>query len=380
MKKTLSALMMALLTLFTVSCLSLSQAAATPLVIGGKNFTEQLLLSNMTAQYLQAQGYQVALKNGLGSTLMRSALVSRQLDIVWEYTGTSLIVYNHVVDKLDAAQTYARVKQLDASIGLVWLNQSALNNTYAFAMPRQLAEDNNIRTLSDLSRLISQRQAAGTWSGIGIDFEFGSRPDGLLPMQQLYGFQLKRSDIKQMDPGLVYTALRNRQLLAGLTYSSDGRIKGFDLTLLEDNLAYFAPYKATPVVRAEVLAMYPRLADQLNALSAAIDTEKMSELNKRVDIDQEPISKVANDFLLQQGLLSVGGNAATPQVPANTEAPTAPTATSRLQTSDDPGKDSSIDSSIDSSTNPRTNSSIDSSTDSRTEGNNDNDHTTRSAP
>jgi len=315
MKKILSSL----LTLCALIGLSMTAAVAMPLVIGGKNFTEQLLISTMTAQYLQAQGYEVALKNGLGSTLMRSALESRQLDIVWEYTGTSLIVYNHVEDKLDATDTYARVKVLDARIGLVWLNESALNNTYALAMPREVAEANNVRTLSDLGRLIRQRQATGPWSGVGVDFEFGSRPDGLLPMQRLYGFKLKRSEIKQMDPGLVYTALRNRQLLAGLTYSSDGRIKGFDLVLLEDDLGYFAPYKATPVVRADVLAQHPQLADQLNRLSAVIDTPKMSELNKRVDIDQEPISQVAHDFLQQQGLLSAVASA--PDVPATSVVP-----------------------------------------------------------
>lgn len=328
MKKIISSLLM----LCTWTCLSMPQAAATPLVIGGKNFTEQLLISTMTAQYLRALGYEVQLKNGLGSTLMRNALESRQLDIVWEYTGTSLIVYNHVDDKLDAAQTYARVKALDARVGLVWLNESALNNTYAFAMPRQLAEDSNIRTLSDLAGLIRQRQAAGPWLGIGFDFEFGSRPDGLVPMQLLYGFQLQRSEIKQLDPGLIYTALRKRQLLAGLTYSSDGRIKDFDLTLLEDNLGYFAPYKATPVVRAEVLVQHPQLADQLNALSAVIDTEKMRELNKRVDIDQEPIHKVAHDFLQQQGVL--------PAAASNLDRPAEPLAVAVPAINDDSSNDS----------------------------------------
>lgn len=282
-----------------------AQAQSARLVVGGKNFTEQLILSDMTAQYLRAQGYDVELKNGLGSTLLRKAQESGQLDIVWEYTGTSLIVYNHINEKLDAADTYARVKELDARIGLVWLNESALNNTYAFAMPQQLADEQNIHTLEDLAQHINaeQQREGGKSDLIGVDYEFASRPDGLEPMQQLYGFQLERSQVKQMDPGLVYTALRNQQLYAGLTYSSDGRIKGFNLKLLEDNKGYFAPYKAVPVVRQEVLAQNPKLAEQLNALSAVIDTDKMTELNKRVDIDQEPIRKVVSDFLQQQGLI-----------------------------------------------------------------------------
>ena len=265
----------------------------------------------MTTKYLQSKGYDVELKNGLGSTLMRAALESKQLDIVWEYTGTSLIVFNHVEEKLDAADAYQRVKELDEKIGLIWLNESALNNTYAFAMPQKQAQELNIATLEDLAQRIRQDQQETLQNGapeskphlFGVDYEFASRPDGLGPLQQLYDFQLERSEVKQMDPGLVYTALRNEQLFAGLTYSSDGRIKAFDLRLLEDNKGFFAPYKATPVVRQEILTQNPQLAEQLNALSAVIDTEKMTELNKSVDIDQQPIDKVVTQFLQQQGLI-----------------------------------------------------------------------------
>lgn len=280
-------------------------ASAGTLVVGGKNFTEQLLLSSMTAQYLRSKGYEVELKNGLGSTLMRTAQESGQLDVVWEYTGTSLIVYNHVDAKLDEAASYALVKQLDDQLGLVWLDESGLNNTYAFAMSQQLADELHINTLDDLAAYFrrSRQQGDSEEHLVGVDYEFASRPDGLGPMQQLYDFELDRSELRQMDSGLVYTALRNQQLFAGLTYSSDGRIKGFGLKLLEDNKGYFAAYKATPVVRKEVLEQNPQLASQLNALAAVIDTEKMTELNRRVDIGQEPVSQVVADFLQQQGLL-----------------------------------------------------------------------------
>jgi len=279
-------------------------AQAQNLVIGGKNFTEQLLLSDMTAQYLRAKGYDTELKNGLGTTLMRSALESGQLDIVWDYTGTALIVYNHIEDKLDPEQIYQKVKELDAPRGLTWLNESGLNNTYAFAMPRKLAEQYGIHTLQDLAdRINADERDGGKPHLMGVDYEFASRPDGLGPMQALYGFKLDRSEVKQMDPGLVYTALKNEQLFVGLTYASDGRIKGFDLQLLEDDKGYFAAYKATPLVRQDILEKNPQLAAQLNELAAKIDTATMTELNKRVDIDQEPVAKVAADFLKQAGLI-----------------------------------------------------------------------------
>ena len=235
---------------------------------------------------------------------MRSALESGQIDIVWDYTGTALIVYNHIEDKLDPDQIYQKVKELDAPRGLTWLNQSELNNTYAFAMPRDVAEKYHIHSLQDLANRINEDDKDGNKQHLlGVDYEFASRPDGLGPMQALYGFKLGRSEVKQMDPGLVYTALKNEQLFVGLTYASDGRIKGFDLQLLEDDKGYFAAYKATPVVRQEILDKNPKLAEQLNALAAKIDTATMTELNKRVDIDQEPVAKVAADFLKQAGLI-----------------------------------------------------------------------------
>lgn len=283
----------------------MAPAGANDLVVGGKNFTEQLILSSMTQQYLSAKGYTVDLKNGLGTTIMRQALESGQIDIVWDYTGTALIVYNKIDEKLDQDQSYERVKQLDAPRNLIWLKPSGLNNTYALAVPEQRAEEEGLNTIEDLANKVKQshQQDPDKKYLMGVDFEFASRPDGLEPLQALYGFTLDRSEVKQMDPGLVYTALHNDQLNVGLTYSSDGRVQGFKLRLLEDNKGFFPFYSATPIVRKEILDANPQLAEQLNTLSARIDTAKMAEMNKKVDIDQLPIAQVAADFLRAEGLL-----------------------------------------------------------------------------
>ncbi|VVD95969.1 Osmoprotectant-binding protein OsmX [Pandoraea morbifera] len=274
-------------------------AGAATLTIGGKNFTEQLILSEMTAQYLRSKGYDVELKNGLGSVVMRQGMESHQLDIVWEYTGTSLIVYNKVTEKLDPQQTYERVKALDGKIGLVWLNPSTLNNTYAFAMPGKIAREEGVETVSQLV----ERFRADPKMQFAFDMEFVGRSDGLEPMEKLYGFHLERRNIKQMDPGLVYTALKNEQIDAGLVYTSDGRNKGFDLKVLADDKGFFPAYAATPVVRQEVLDANPKLADELNALSAKINDENMRDMNAKVDIDHQAVSRVASDFLKQEGLV-----------------------------------------------------------------------------
>ncbi|VVE89800.1 glycine betaine ABC transporter substrate-binding protein [Pandoraea bronchicola] len=303
--RTLAGMMPRWMRLLGAACLALGVIAASAtahaatLTIGGKNFTEQLILSEMTAQYLRSKGYDVELKNGLGSVVMRQGMESHQLDIVWEYTGTSLIVYNKITEKLDPEQTYARVKDLDGRIGIVWLNPSALNNTYAFAMPGKIAREAGIETVSQLI----DRFRANPKMQFAFDMEFVGRSDGLEPMEQLYDFHLERPNIKQMDPGLVYTALRNEQIDAGLVYTSDGRNKGFDLKVLTDDRGFFPAYAATPVVRKEVLDANPKLADELNALSAKINSENMSDMNAKVDIDHRAVSRVASDFLKQEGLV-----------------------------------------------------------------------------
>ena len=300
-----SLLAIALSVLTILGLVAGTSAAAATLTVGGKNFTEQLILSTMTQQYLQSKGYDVELKNGLGSTIMRQAIESGQLDIMWEYTGGSLIVVHKVFDKLDSEQSYERIKKLDAAMHLIWLAPSRLNNTYALAVPAKRAEEDGLKTIEDLANKIAadNTQNPNEKHLFGVDFEFASRPDGLGPMSALYGLNFDRSEVKQMDPGLVYTALRNDQLFVGLTYASDGRIEGFNLKLLEDNKHFFPFYTAAPVVREEVLAANPKLAEQLNALSSKIDTRKMAEMNKKVDIDQQPIKQVAEDFLRAEGLL-----------------------------------------------------------------------------
>ena len=114
-------------------------ANAATLVLGGKNFTEQYVLTEITSQYLSAKGYTIDARTGLGSTLLRSAQENGQIDMVWEYTGTAAIVYNKITEKLDPKTMYERVKALDAKRGLVWLDASPLNNTYALGLPQEEA-------------------------------------------------------------------------------------------------------------------------------------------------------------------------------------------------------------------------------------------------
>jgi osmoprotectant transport system substrate-binding protein len=291
---------------FLLSCILLcagfAQAADKPLIrIGARVFTEQTLLAEITSQYLRAKGYDVQVTGGLGSNLARSAHESGQLDMLWEYTGVSLVAYNHVTEKLDSEQSYARVKELDDKKGLVWLTPSKFSNTYALALPKNVADAYpQINTISDLNRVL--RDEAKTNHLVALDTEFANRSDGLDGMVKLYGMNLTRKNIRQMDAGLVYTALRNGQVFAGLVYTTDGRLNAFKLKLLEDDKHYFPDYTAAPVVRQAYLDAHPQLAGQLKPLAELFDDDTMRQLNARVDVDHESPSAVAADFLRQHPL------------------------------------------------------------------------------
>ena len=283
----------------TVLALSTAAAMAQQIVVGGKNFTEQQLMSEMTSQLLRAKGFTVDKRAGLGTAALRAAQEAGQIDLYWEYTGTSLITFNKIKDKLDSAATYAKVKELDAQKGLVWLNPSKANNTYAFAMRKKEAEEKGIKSISELGA----KEKAGAKLKFASNAEFYARPDGLKPLQEAYGFEFGRDNIVRMDTGLVYQALRDSQVDVGLVFATDGRIPAFNFVVLRDDKGFFPTYAMTPVVRKETLDKNPKLADALNALSAKLDDSVMARLNASVDVDKKTIEQVSTDFLKSAGLI-----------------------------------------------------------------------------
>ncbi|MDH2421740.1 glycine betaine ABC transporter substrate-binding protein [Cobetia amphilecti] len=292
--------MKTLTTLLTGAALaaSLSTAQADEIVVGGKNFTEQQILASMTGQYLEGLGYEVEERSGMGSAVLRQAQENGQIDLYWEYTGTSLINYNDVSERLSPEDTYARVKELDAEKGLVWLEPSAANNTYALAMREADAQERGIASLSDLAQAVNDDKGLS----FALNAEFYARDDGWRPLQKAYDFRVGRADVKRMDSGLVYQALRDGQVDVGLVFATDGRIPAFDFTVLEDDKGYFPAYALTPVVREESLKANPELESQMNALSAELNDDTMASLNAQVDVEKKSIEQVAEDFLKEHGL------------------------------------------------------------------------------
>lgn len=273
--------------------------AAAEIVVGGKDFTEQFILAEMTRQLLAAKGYDVEKSDGMGTTVVRAALENGAVDLYWEYTGTSLVTFNKVTEMLSPEETYERVKALDGERGLVWLAPSKANNTYALAIRKDNPKTDGMATLSDLAAAYNDDKAVV----MATTAEFPKREDGLIGLQKSYGFEAGRANIKPMEIGLVYNALANGDVDVSVVGATDGRIAAMDLVLLQDDKNFFPNYALVPVVRADTLEQHPELREILESLSTRLDDATMQRLNGQVDVDRKSVEEVAADYLQEQGLL-----------------------------------------------------------------------------
>jgi osmoprotectant transport system substrate-binding protein len=278
-------------------------AAEKKLVVGSKNFTEQQILGQIMIQLLQAKGFTCEDKTGLGGTLVaRKALENGQIDIYMEYTGTALVTMLKEKKIItDPKECYAFVKKADLERnGLVWLPYMPFNNTYCLMMRKEEAAAKGIKTLSDLSAYVKANPDAIRF---GTGPEFYARPDGYRPLQKKYDFKFPRDKIIKMDDGLLYKAVKDGQVDVGMGFATDGRIKGFDLVALEDDLNYFPVYNPAPVVRQETAKQFPELESIFAALAEKLDTKTMTDLNYAVDGEHKSVEDVAHEWLKSVGLI-----------------------------------------------------------------------------
>jgi osmoprotectant transport system substrate-binding protein len=292
--------LMMLTAALAMAALGMGGATGQTIVVGGKAFTEQQIMTAMTVSLLKAKGFTPERKAGMGSAAVRSALENGQIDVYWEYTGTGLGVFNKITDKFDSADAaYRKIKEVDGAKGIVWLNMSPVNNTYGIAMNKDDAQKRGIATVSDLAKAIN----GGAKLTFASNAEFYARPDGLPGWQKAYGFEFERDNVKRMDTGLTYSALKDRQVDTAVVFATDGRIPAFNFVVLKDDKNYAAPYNLTPVVRKEILDKYPKIADPLNALAAKLNDDTMAKLNASVDVDKKSVEDVADGFLKANGLI-----------------------------------------------------------------------------
>ena len=268
--------------------------------VGGKNFTEQLLMAEMTSMLLEDRGFDVTTRDGMGSTVLRKAQVNGQVDVYWEYTGTSLITYNKMSPKgLTPKETLRKVRKADKKKGLVWLQCSNANNTYALAVRKGDDKTSDIRTFSGLAAAYGEGRDLKLAAGP----EFAHREDGLPGVEETYDFDVSRSNLKMMELGLTYSALKEGQVDVGVVFATDGRIAAFNFRTLEDDKGFFPNYALCPVVRKDTLKKHPDVKKPLEKLASMLDDETMRSLNKKVDVDKTEVSEVAENFLKEQGLI-----------------------------------------------------------------------------
>ena len=296
--------LLALILVFCFLMIPVTAAAADKqLVVGSKQFTEQVILGKMMIVLLEANGFTCDDKTGLGGTMVaRKALEAGQIDLYMEYTGTGLMTFlKHKTPITDPMECYDVVKKEDLEKnGLVWLPMMSFNNTYCLMMRRDDANKKGITTISDLSAYVKEHPKDVAF---GLNAEFYARPDGYKPLQKKYDFKFPANKIKKMDSGLVYKALKDGEVEVSMGFATDGRIAGFDFVVLEDDLKYFPVYNPAPVLKKETAEKYPELSGLFAKLGEKLNTEEMTQLNYSVDIEHKDARQAASDWLKANGLI-----------------------------------------------------------------------------
>jgi osmoprotectant transport system substrate-binding protein len=269
-------------------------------VIGGKDFTEQLILSKITAIYLKEKGYDVEEVGSMGSAVVRTALENEQIDVYWEYTGTALVVYQKQEVETDSDIAYQKVKEIDKENNIIWLDKAEFNNTYAILMQQEKANELGIKSITDLAQYVNENQDQLKCAS---NAEFYAREDGIKGLEKHYGFEFPSSNVVRMDSGLLYNALKDGQVDVSVGFATDGRIPGFNLVALEDDKSFFPAYNGVPVVRQEVLEQNEGLAELLNEVANRLDSETMMNLNYSVDVEHKDIALIAREWLASQELI-----------------------------------------------------------------------------
>ncbi len=284
--------------IFVAGGVHLSKERKNTIVIGSKNYTEQLILGNLLSNMIEEYSdLKVVRKLNLGGTQVAfSALREGSIDGYVEYTGTALVnILNMDVDA-SPDEVYELVKEeYDRRYGLTWLKPIGFNNTYTISVRQDTADRYQLKSISDLTAVSSDLVC-------GTTMEFSNRPDGLAGLGETYGLKFK--DVKAVDGSLRYTALMSGESDVIDAFATDGLLKKYDLVVLEDDKKFFPPYFAVPLFRNETLEKHPELIAIMERLSGVLDDDSMRELNYRVDELRETPESVARDFLIQNHFIS----------------------------------------------------------------------------
>ncbi|CAN5920462.1 glycine betaine ABC transporter substrate-binding protein [soil metagenome] len=270
--------------------------------VGSKEFTEQRIVGQIAVAALEAAGASVTDQTGLsGTEVVRGALTGGEVDMYWEYTGTGWITILQNDEPLEGADAYyEEVRSADEENGIVWLEPSEVNNTYAF-FTNPAAVDLDVTSISDLAAVAEESPDQAT---LCAATEFITRPDGLPGVEETYGFEF--SDVVEADLSLaVQSAIDGEQCTVGEIFQTDPQIAANELNVLEDDLEFFPAYNLAMTIREETYTENAEAYDTLfGAITELLNNETMTDLNGQVELEGSSPDDVARDFLVDNGIIS----------------------------------------------------------------------------
>jgi glycine betaine/choline ABC-type transport system substrate-binding protein len=288
-------------TILTVALVTLLAACGPPrvdrIVVGSKNFTEQLVLGEIIAQQIENRTHLPVERRFYlaGTYICHQAILGGRIDIYPEYTGTALTAILKTQASSNPEQVYDEVKsayarQFNLEVGKPF----GFNNTFAIEIRGEDARRLGLKTISQAAVYTPHWRA-------GFGYEFMGRPDGYKGLAATYGLRFAESP-RIMDLGLLARALTEKQVDLAAGNATDGLIPVLDLFVLEDDRHYFPPYEAVPIVGQEMLMRHPEVGQALNDLAGKISDADMRRLNYAVDGQHRDVKEVVSEFLRQKGL------------------------------------------------------------------------------
>jgi glycine betaine/choline ABC-type transport system substrate-binding protein len=279
-------------TLLLVSVLLSCNPAHRGIVIGSKNFTEQVVLGELLAQQIERHtGERVDRRFYLGGTFIaHQALLAGRIDGYVEYTGTALTAVLKEQPSSNAAEVYDRVKRGYAQrFNLLVLPALGFDNGFAVVIRSDDARRLQLRTISDLAARSSKMR-------IGVGYEFLERPDGYPGLAEKYGLRFAEAP-RVMDLGLLYRALKEKEVDVAVGSNTDAQIEGMKLVVLEDDRNYFPPYDAVPIVRSKTVESDARVRSALDGLTGRVTVQDIRRMNYQVEVEHADVRDVVSKFL-----------------------------------------------------------------------------------
>ena len=310
MKKFLMVVVISVITLALMipGCTGDGGTGKGPITVGSKIDTEGSLLSQMIILMLRDNGYEVVDKSQFGPTpVVKKALESGEIDMYPEYTGNGAFFFDEADSDVwkDAKKGYERVKKLDEeTYNIVWLKPAPANNTWAIAIPRDLAEKEELQNLNDFAAYVNE---GGYVKLIGSE-EFVNSPAALPSFQEAYGFVLTKDQLLTVASGDTAqtekaAAEGTSGVNAGMAYGTDGSLSALNLIVLGDPRGAQPVYEPAPIVRGEVFEKYPELSTILDPVFQSLDLETLQALNAKIAFEGQDATSVARQYLVSKGFL-----------------------------------------------------------------------------